>query len=29
MPDPQDLDLLRELEPVVEKYMNRHLSVHK
>src|SRR6202142_181980 len=29
VPDPQDLDLLRELEPVVEKYMNRHLSVHK
>ena len=29
MPDRQDLDLLRELEPVVEKYMNRHLSVHK
>ena len=29
MPDPQDLDLLRELEPVVEKYMNRHLSMHK
>src|ERR1700744_5282511 len=29
LPDPQDLDLLRELEPVVEKYMNRHLSVHK
>ena len=29
MPDPKDLDLLRELEPVVEKYMNRHLSVHK
>jgi acyl-[acyl-carrier-protein] desaturase len=29
VPDPQDLDLLRDLEPVVEKYMNRHLSVHK
>ena len=29
MPDPQDLDLLRELEPVVEKNMNRHLSMHK
>ena len=29
MPDPKDLDLLRELEPVVEKYMNRHESVHK
>src|ERR1700754_367782 len=24
-----DLQLLHELEPVVEKYMNRHLSVHK
>jgi acyl-[acyl-carrier-protein] desaturase len=29
VPDPRDLDLLRELEPVVEKYMNRHESVHK
>ncbi|KAA8961553.1 acyl-ACP desaturase [Mycobacterium sp.] len=29
MPDPQDLDLLRELEPVVEKNLNRHLSMHK
>jgi len=29
VPDPQDLDLLRELEPVVEKNMNRHLSMHK
>ncbi len=29
MPDPQDLDLLRELEPVVEKNMNRHLGMHK
>ena len=29
MPDPRDLDLLRELEPVVEKNMNRHLSMHK
>src|SRR6201988_3588889 len=24
-----DLQLLHELEPVVEKYLNRHLSVHK
>ena len=24
-----DLQLLHELEPVVEKYMNRHLSMHK
>jgi acyl-[acyl-carrier-protein] desaturase len=29
VPDPQDLDLLRELEPVVEKNLNRHLSMHK
>ncbi|WP_375482668.1 acyl-ACP desaturase [uncultured Mycobacterium sp.] len=29
MPDPCDLDLLRELEPVVEKNLNRHLSMHK
>lgn len=29
MPDPQDLDLLRELEPVVEKNLNRHLGMHK
>lgn len=29
MPDPRDLDLLRELEPVVEKNLNRHLSMHK
>lgn len=29
MPDPQDLDLLRELEPVVENNLNRHLSMHK
>ena len=29
VPDPQDLDLLCELEPVVEKNMNRHLSMHK
>ena len=24
-----DLQLLHELEPVVEKYLNRHLSMHK
>ena len=29
MPDLQDLDLLRELEPVAEKHMNRHLRMHK
>jgi acyl-[acyl-carrier-protein] desaturase len=29
VPDPRDLDLLRELEPVVEKNLNRHLSMHK
>jgi acyl-[acyl-carrier protein] desaturase len=29
VPDPQDLDLLRELEPVVEANLNRHLRMHK
>jgi len=29
VPDPKDLNLLRELEPVVEKNLNRHLSMHK
>jgi acyl-[acyl-carrier-protein] desaturase len=29
VPDPQDLDLLRELEPVVEKNLNRHQSMHR
>jgi acyl-[acyl-carrier-protein] desaturase len=27
--EPTDLQLLHELEPVVEKYMNRHESMHK